>query len=86
MSTKTHTPAELIHSTFAFLYNFPPNFIETCWPKAVNRVFHTHLLYKYLDACKDEGYASPSAILKFYAQLDADNQAIFLSTMSKLMK
>ncbi len=86
MSTKTHTPSELIHSTFAFLHSIPPNFIEVAWPEAVHGHFHRHLKYKYLNTCMKEGYASPTAIIKFYASLDAENSRIFLATMQKLMK
>ena len=82
MSTPQSTPAGIIADSFAFLHNIPANFIDQVWNPDQYGWINAHLKTKYERFCRQEGYASPNAILLFFRELDHENTRRFCQAIA----
>lgn len=78
--------AKLIKSVFSFIHNIPIGIIDLAWPKDQYGWLNDHLNEKYKSFCIKEGYASPNAILSFFATLDSENAMIFCRKIDQIIK
>lgn len=69
---KELSPAQSIESTFNFIYNFPPTFIEETWKEEPMLV--KHLTEKFESLCIKDGFASANAFTKFFFSLSSHNK------------
>ncbi len=65
-----------VEAAFQFTLHFPLNFIEQAWKD--DAWLQKHLRDKFTGLCKADGFGSPNAILKFYAELDHQNRITFV--------
>lgn len=78
--------AGLIKNVFSFIHNIPIGIIDLAWPKDKYGWLNDHLNEKYKSFCIKEGYASPNAILSFFATLDSENAMIFCRKIDQIIK
>lgn len=73
----------VIQNTLNFLAWIPYDFVEQIW---ANDPIRNHLLEKYRGFCREDGYASFNAILKFYFCLSNPNQEKFAEGIQKFIE
>jgi len=74
---------EIICRSFQFLAWIPYDFVERVWE---NDPLQTHLIEKYKGYCREDGYASFNAILKFFFCLSEPNQQKFALGVEKFIQ
>jgi len=92
METITSNPAtiaekaETIVSMFRFIYNFNPVVFDMAWDPATEKNLHDHFVAKFDGICKQEGFASANAILRFMGALSNDNGRLFSEAIARYIE
>ncbi len=74
-----------ISRVFELIHNIPANIIDQIWPCDEDKWINSHLKSKYWAYCSREGYASPNAVLSFFASLDSANKQRFCAFFAALI-
>lgn len=69
--------SDLLHAAFRMIHWIPVDIIDQVWPESEYGFLNGHFRSKYTGYCSKEGYASPNAILRFFAELDTTNSRLF---------
>ncbi len=77
-------PDVIIAQAFRFIHNIPMDIVDQAFPIEEFGWLNRHLNEKYQNYCRREGYASPKAVLNFFASLDAENTRVFCRTIAKI--